>query len=643
MITIAAEDIDSLEEETGLTFDASRRKALKSYSDVQACPGSGKTTLVGAKLILLAKKWQYKYRGVCVLSHTNVAKDEIVQRLEKHHQGLQLLRYPHFIGTIQEFVNRFLGGPYCRSQSIPVSQIDNDICYSFISRNLKPQTKSYLERKNASVANLQYIYENDNLSLKVPAFKKCSSSNSYKDLLRVKQLLRDNGYHFYREMYSYGRACIAEQPFLIDALSYRFPSVFLDEMQDTSLFQDDIITEIFGGADCQIQRFGDPDQAIFEGTEEANTSYNDATHEAVCSSHRFSPSIANLASGLSHKGLTIESLKGNDDTFPHTIFLVDTQSRQAAIIAFAELCGRHLPPDGNHSIKAIGAVGKKTSSNLAIPHYFPEFDKSKTPRNFKPEKFIHYFAHVSKTGDSHSAEHYRLVLEGVTRCAQLDGKKITIPYGAERPYTIDSLKRYLKDTGNLREFNGLYLSILDSGLQSSDLWRRDCSRLLDLAGLQIDTRDAQIFTDYERVRTIQAKTANNRKNTVTHEFESRKIDVEIATIHSVKGETHDATLVLETKFQGSHDIQSLLDHILKTQTQRVTAVQKKKFMKQLYVAMTRPQYLLCLAVDKSRITDQQIERARSLGWQIEDLTQNNSKPLNCRSSDLASLAELTYS
>ncbi len=44
--------------------------------DVQAAPGNGKTTLLAAKLALLARTWLTRRRGICVLSHTNAARTE---------------------------------------------------------------------------------------------------------------------------------------------------------------------------------------------------------------------------------------------------------------------------------------------------------------------------------------------------------------------------------------------------------------------------------------------------------------------------------------------------------------------------------------------------------------------------------------
>ena len=95
-IVITDEDIRWAEKIMKLpegAFDAERIEALKDMSsvDIQACPGSGKTTLLVAKLAILCKKWPNKNRGICVLSHTNVAREEIESRLGNTDVGKQLL------------------------------------------------------------------------------------------------------------------------------------------------------------------------------------------------------------------------------------------------------------------------------------------------------------------------------------------------------------------------------------------------------------------------------------------------------------------------------------------------------------------------------------------------------------------------
>ncbi|MEI8650970.1 hypothetical protein P4S73_28875 [Paraglaciecola sp. Hal342] len=53
--SITDSHIEDLEAKTGLIFDQERRQAIKEFVDIQACPGSGKTTLIAAKLILSKK------------------------------------------------------------------------------------------------------------------------------------------------------------------------------------------------------------------------------------------------------------------------------------------------------------------------------------------------------------------------------------------------------------------------------------------------------------------------------------------------------------------------------------------------------------------------------------------------------------
>lgn len=64
----------------------------------------------------------------------------------------------------------------------------------------------------------------------------------------------------------------------------------------------------------------------------------------------------------------------------------------------------------------------------------------------------------------------------------------------------------------------------------------------------------------------------------------------------------------------------LIDYILNDNTTKPTAKRKIKFMKQLYVAFSRPEHLLCIAMDKSGFPPQHLGRADYKGWKIHDLT-----------------------
>lgn len=55
--------------------DVERRNALleNGSRDFNAVPGSGKTSLLAAKLLLLAKKWPHARRGICVLMRARLS------------------------------------------------------------------------------------------------------------------------------------------------------------------------------------------------------------------------------------------------------------------------------------------------------------------------------------------------------------------------------------------------------------------------------------------------------------------------------------------------------------------------------------------------------------------------------------------
>lgn len=81
---VTDEDVSWIADIMGLDkLDDARQSFLKRSGtfDVSACPGSGKTTLVVAKLAIMARKWPHKTSGICVLSHTNVAREEIQNKL----------------------------------------------------------------------------------------------------------------------------------------------------------------------------------------------------------------------------------------------------------------------------------------------------------------------------------------------------------------------------------------------------------------------------------------------------------------------------------------------------------------------------------------------------------------------------------
>ena len=167
-------------------LDEPRRAFLKCRStvDVSACPGSGKTTLVVAKLAILARKWPHRTRGICVLSHTNVAREQIESRLGNSVVGQRLLSYPHFIDTIHGFVNRFMALPWLYSNGFPSPVIDDNVATAYRRRVIGNSgywtVHGYLTNKHESFDKLRICGRDLSFGVGGKPFPAGKSTKSYK-------------------------------------------------------------------------------------------------------------------------------------------------------------------------------------------------------------------------------------------------------------------------------------------------------------------------------------------------------------------------------------------------------------------------------------------------------------------------------
>ena len=113
----------------GKTFEEDKVRIIQcnESKSIKACPGSGKTTTLLAKLAILANRMPLENnQGICVLTHTNVAIAEIKSKLG--HKSDILFSYPNHFGTIQSFVDKFLAIPALKKYyQCNVDRIDDDL------------------------------------------------------------------------------------------------------------------------------------------------------------------------------------------------------------------------------------------------------------------------------------------------------------------------------------------------------------------------------------------------------------------------------------------------------------------------------------------------------------------------------------
>jgi hypothetical protein len=89
-------------------------------------------------------------------------------------------------------------------------------------------------------------------------------------------------------------------------------------------------------------------------------------------------------------------------------------------------------------------------------------------------------------------------------------------------------------------------------------------------------------------------------------FTVNNINIQVGTVHSVKGQTHTATLYLESCYQrtvqgsGTHESERLAGYLLGQPRPAVIDNYSQQSLRMAYVGFSRPTHLLCFAVHRDR-------------------------------------------
>lgn len=309
--TVSEEEIQAVERlllKEGCSFADDAKEVIRCWNstDVSACPGSGKTTVLLAKLKIIADRMPMKNgAGICVLSHTNVAVDEIKSKLSAYSE--RLMGYPNYIGTIQTFIDRYITFPYLRSLTKEQLQVVDERTYAqhlwarVTLGNDFDKLRGLVRSRHRHITDIiDYVsglfLQNEDLHHESQNDKLAgSSSASAQEYAAVKQdLLKNEGLITYNDSYRYAFEAVEKSPDLQGLLSKRFRYVFIDEFQDCSKDQRDILDMVFDKDTCAIMRIGDPDQAIYNSDREKTVDYwvPESNALTIASSNRYSQEIA---------------------------------------------------------------------------------------------------------------------------------------------------------------------------------------------------------------------------------------------------------------------------------------------------------------------------------------------------------------
>lgn len=612
---ISDEEIESTEKlllSEGAHFLNDAREVIRCWesTDVLACPGSGKTTVLLAKLKLLADRMPFEDgSGICVLSHTNVAVNEIKEKLPAYND--KLLNYPNYIGTIQSFVDKFITLPYLNNLTGRLVQPVEDIIYAkHIYYKMKmdyrfKEFRYFIENKrdfnneNEKINYIKNIYlgKNGDLFLKKQknklAGKESNSAMQYS--LIILELLNKEGIITYEQAYSCANKFLNNiSQEWIQLFTARFKYVFIDEYQDCDVVQQIIIDRIFNSSKTTIMKIGDKDQAIYNSHESdtGELKWNPKDNKLqMLGSCRYSQEIANLISHLRTDNEKIISIKGEVGIKP-VLLVFDPDKIEKVIEAFINEMDKIKLINPNGIYKAIGFIKKKgKKDNLSIESYWRKYNPSNNIKSeFNYWYLINEILEELSQGKLYKAE--KIVRIIVCRNLHYLGVK---NQKTNKDFTTNSIKKFFDENYNDQYREWIYgLSRIENldFLSADTIITQNMENLLETINVSKKYSEFRKIHHFFNDKNNLFNPENNKENIYFDTEKGRRI--EFSTIHAVKGETHDATLYLETYYKNSTDLSRILPFFNFT-NKKNNAIEEYS-RKLAYVGMSRPKKLLCVAM-----------------------------------------------
>ena len=545
-----------------------------------AVPGSGKTFIVAKKLLKYLNAWPLSHRGVAALSFTNVASDEIKRQTSELSSRFASVSYPHFIGTLDSFINNFIllrFGYLMQKENQTRPQIIHEN-YGELNFFAK-EAQCY--RKMCTQHPEWFHWSSDGL---LKENKPIDCVVDPKPCVIYKKALIKRGIVIQREVPSLALILLKRYPQIATELAYRFPVIIVDEAQDTSREQIEILDCLANAGVQTIILVGDPDQALYEWRDATPEYFVEKMHETgwncmyLTANFRSSQLICDAVKPFSSmlEGKEPATASGENAGFQFKPVLLRAskgKQRQDIVDEFIRLCSEK---DIEISSKNIAVLTRgKIHSDLVS-------DIWKTPET-KSLAMAAYLWHFSNRKEA-----YRL-------CEKV---LYSIEIGNAGGLTQSEIRKNAEIIMPLATWNCSIIALLKclpTPSLSISVWKKilieEITKLMT-SGI-ITSYDGRQTSEIVKTKQRDKKHPQFLNRAVIEYFENRAaLDITTSSVHGVKGETFDATLLIVDSTKGANAL---------TPTILDTGNLNSELIRIAYVAMTRPRKLLAVSIPKTNV------------------------------------------
>lgn len=614
---------------------------------LKACPGSGKTEVVGIKAAYEISEWKDYFSGIAVLSFTKNASKEIADRVKKY-GGVNSIQHPHYIGTIDSWLHGYILHPHSHSickfggvlnnvksgnrvkgdKSFVV--LDNSTDSGFLNNpNYHLKYKVEIKDKRGNVLTYpdgnpklkevpfyvtEYFLSHEDKPLSNMARERIPSKLKEQDLITQKNNFYKDGFCTYQDAEYLCLKLLKENHKVLNLLAKRFPYIIIDECQDLSqnqlrLFHLLIVKGV------KVLLVGDLNQAIYEFRRVDTTklssfiNYHQFANKALTSNYRSNQKIVNICVGLEKyiTGIEPQKVIGNEsELLTKSCILWEYTASELPLLPqrFIDFINTQ-----NVNITEIERkISIPKSAILSRAHStLSDFRGQPTSELSKIEMFaagLLCLANNPRTSkDMQNA--LQLIGKSISLLAYNGNGKHQHQYcpdeysPIEWRYQLSNLITAVSiASNNVYPFTGLTWTQWTSKLKAflENYWSNFRSPTNNW-----DSVKAKIISP-------NGSAAKHVLDTIKANQNSYSEKIRMTTFHDVKGETLDAVLIVSTKNKksnGGHFEQWLSE-----------LPDENEFVRFAYVASSRPKHLIIWAIPK--ITNSQfISKIEALGFETD--------------------------
>lgn len=548
---------------------------------VNACAGSGKTLTLSKKLVKLIDNNTDPNRGIATLSFTNAAWKEIKKNFDNW--GFEI-RYPNFIGTFDRFINKYIFYQYYY------------LLDEFNERPLlvgdlgTPWTRKKYPRDYEQYFDIFSFDKNDEL-IKTKdvnpffTFKKYKVDGSidghYKNTRKMKVKIYKEGFVTQDDINYFSLKLLKKFEFISDNIANKFPIFLIDESQDTNDIKMDIMNIILNKKNIKgITFIGDFNQAIYEwnGAKpelfEQLTEIYDTLY--LNENWRSSQNICDLSSKLSGTKYNAVNEDVKDYDFIPVIKGYDEPEKNKTnffnniINEFIELCNEEdikvskknvaVLAKGNNLIKIIQGQNNVNYDKLSLTKRDIIYDLIYARFLFDQRKYNESYLKI---------------------------ENILISIDLEKNYTTYSEKKnYISKIGffNMKKTCFDLINIMPPTTNITiNKW---------IKTFKLKLRKSKFYLKNKLLRKIKIKNEDTELVTDLFNLEEYSKNYTLSTIHGVKGETFDATLLILKSKTDKGTYKTFIESF-----KRIGKM--KEDLRNVYVGITRPRKILVIAVPEN--------------------------------------------